>query len=89
VTSDRYGYAYVLKEIFAPFLQSMGINFGETLFQKDEARPYIRNAVCGLLNEYFDNRVMYNPFPGWIVYGWPWPPCSPDMNLCHYFYGTL
>jgi len=30
--------------------------------------------------------VLFNPFPEHFGCGWSWPPCSPDMNTCDYFF---
>jgi hypothetical protein len=56
---DRY--LHVLQEEFLPFIQGMGVNFGETFFQQEGARPHTANAVLDVLSENFDEKsVVYS-----------------------------
>jgi hypothetical protein len=56
VTADHY--LFFLQEEFLPFLQGMGVSFGETFFQQVRARPHTVNAVLDVLNENFDGSVV-------------------------------
>jgi hypothetical protein len=41
----------------------MGVIFGEIFLQQDWSRTSSANALFDVLNEHFDDRVLFNPFP--------------------------
>jgi hypothetical protein len=45
------------------------------------------NLVLGVLSDYFINSMLSDSFFEWFGYGWSWPPCSPHLVPCDYFYG--
>jgi hypothetical protein len=72
VTADHY--LHVLQEELLPFLQGMGIGFGETFCQQGWA----------VFHENFDDRMLSNYFPEQFGNEWSWLPYSPGLNPCDY-----
>jgi hypothetical protein len=50
VPADHYFHVFLE---YLPFLQGIGISFGQTYLQWDGAQPHTSNAILDVLNEHF------------------------------------
>jgi hypothetical protein len=62
---------------FSPFLQGMGCDPNEMLFQ-DGAWSYTANTVLDILNSHFLDRIISNCYLGRSRVRWPW------LRYCSY-----
>ena len=78
VNADRY--VEMLKNFFTPQLARFPVN-ENMLFQQDGATSHTARMSMNAVNALLPNRVVSRN--GDI----PWPPHSPDLTPCNYFFG--
>ena len=84
VTKERY--KDMLENSFIP-ISWQQVSLYTQWFMQDGARPYTANVVLDFLYETLNLRVMSYRFPERHEGGKLWPPHSPDINPCDFFYG--
>ena len=57
-------------------------------YQKDGARPHRTQEVFDVLKDYFDDQIIGLDAERKAGGGIEWPPYSPDLNVCDFFYGA-
>jgi hypothetical protein len=73
VNSERYH-----TEILAPFFEQLSdIERQYAYFQQDSATPHIASNSLHAIREVFDDRIISEGL---------WPPRSPDVTVCDYFF---
>jgi hypothetical protein len=79
----------VISKLYREFLGEIStrfsmhrVQFQETFFQQDRARPYTANIILDALNEYFGYGVISNRSPGLSNYGWSWATYSYYLKPC-------
>jgi hypothetical protein len=73
---------------FVPHLAT-GLPLQTQWFMHDGARPHTANVVLDFMHYTFDSRVISFWFPDRYTCEQNWPPNSPDLNSCDYFFGGI
>ena len=72
----------MLKDFFWRIIQAKGLE-EDIIFMQDGAPPHWSEEVRSWLDETWPERWM-----GRGSTNLPWPPCSPDLTPCDYFFGA-
>jgi hypothetical protein len=80
-------YLRTLRNTSVPHFLAAGLPLQTQWFMQDEARPQTANVVLEFLHDTLDLRVISTQFPDRLACGQNWPPKSPDLNSCDYFFG--
>lgn len=78
-------YRKMLLEEFIPYAQALDA-VDNNWFMQDGALPHRTNDVFDVLDHHFPRRVIALDFPDRRDGGLDWPPYSPDLNPCDYFF---
>lgn len=82
---DGAVYRDIVRDHFVPFLRRIG-RYETAWFMQDGASPHTSIQSTDLLREHFGDRVIALRFPERYHEGISWPPKSPDLNPCDYFW---
>lgn len=78
-------YRDIIRNQFVPFLQRTG-RLERAWFMQDGARPHTAIATTDLLHEIFGDKVISLRYPERYNGGVSWPPRSPDLTPCDFFW---
>ena len=68
-------------------LPQLNTNYDDYILQLDGASPYFHRNVRVLLNRVLQQRWIGRAAKG-DSHLLPWPPRSPDLTPCHFFFGV-
>ena len=78
-TFDQHNYLDMMKKFFWPKILKTA-DYKKYHFQQDSATPHTATAVQTWLGQKFENKFIDKNL---------WPPRSPDLNPCDFFYGVI
>ena len=75
----------MLEKEFVPYLLATNLPWNTKWFMQDGATPHTANAL-DFLHETFSYRMMSHCYSQRHHEGFFWPPLSPDLNPCDFFF---